>query len=103
MGAPADYEDSAAAAAAARCFPKPPAWVDPTLEELTASLVVTPLAGAPVAASQEVDASPLDTRSPAKTAQQMMDLALSLLVQGATTGDTNKGGTAWHHGCQGVP
>jgi hypothetical protein len=64
MGAPADYEDSAAAAAAARCFPKPdplalelcacagpPAWVDPTLEELTASLVVTPLTGAPVAAS----------------------------------------------------
>lgn len=61
MGAPADYEDSAAAA---RCFPKPdplalelcacagpPAWVDPTLEELTASLVVTPLTGAPVAAS----------------------------------------------------
>lgn len=41
-----------------------------------------PLARAPAATSQEVDASPLDTRSPAKTAQRMTDLALLLLVQG---------------------
>lgn len=57
MGAPAGYDDSAAAAAVARCIPKPdplamelcacacagpPMWVDLMLEELAALLVVTP-------------------------------------------------------------
>jgi hypothetical protein len=54
----------------------PPAWVDPMLEELTTSLVVSQSTGAPAprcplaraVASQEVEASPVHTRSLAETA-----------------------------------
>ena len=49
-----------------------PVWVDPTLKELAASLVMSTPAGAPTpgcsiapaAASREVDASLVDSRSP---------------------------------------
>lgn len=74
MGAPNDHDTNIVDTTAAQCFPKPdppvselsastglPAWVDPILEELTASLVVSHLAGAielgrpppPTATSQE--------------------------------------------------
>lgn len=91
MDTPADYTDNDGTSVAAHCFPVPdplalelcasasagpPTWVNPMLEELTASLVVRQPVGAPVpgcpttlvATSQE-EASLLDTHSPATTAQ----------------------------------
>jgi hypothetical protein len=89
MGAPADYADDATASTAARYFlepdplaealcegARPLAWVfsiDPMLDELAASLVasrqaVTPAPGclqAATTASQEVQASLVDTHPPA--------------------------------------
>ena len=64
-------------------------WVDPMLEELTASLIVSQHAGAPAprclttpaTASQEEDLL-LDTHSPATVAQWMMELPLLWHVQG---------------------
>jgi hypothetical protein len=88
LGAPAGCTNNVATAAAARCFPEldplvlelrasmeTPAWVELMLEEPAASLVVS-LAGAPApgsppvsaVASQDADASRVDTRSPAKAA-----------------------------------
>jgi hypothetical protein len=68
----------------------PPAWIDPVLEELVASLVVSRPAGALATggslalatASQEAEASLVDTRSLAKTAQGMMDSPPWLSMQG---------------------
>jgi hypothetical protein len=83
------HTDNGAVSAAAHCFlepnplllelcasAEPPAWVDLMLEELVASLVVSWPAGATATgdslalapASQETEASLVDTRSPAKTA-----------------------------------
>jgi hypothetical protein len=95
LGVPADYA-ATSAAAVARCFPRPDppvvelcacegplAWVDPMLEKLAASLVVSPSAGAPAsgcstvpAAASGVDASLADTCSPVTAAQRTMDSPL---------------------------
>jgi hypothetical protein len=64
--------------------PGPPAWIDPMLEEFVGSLMASPPAGAcstaSVGASQEVDTSLVDTRSPVKIAQWMIDSPPSLYV-----------------------
>jgi hypothetical protein len=95
MGAPSDYDGNATTYAVARCFPEPDplllelcvctrplAWVDPMLEEPVASLVVSRPVGAPTprchppaptTASQEVEASQVDTHSTEKAAQWTMD------------------------------
>ena len=75
MGVSINHDDSAATSAAAHCFPepdllvlelwasmRPPAYVDPMLEEFTASLIVCRPAGpgcppAKTVASQEDEAS----------------------------------------------
>lgn len=89
------------AAAVAHCFPgpdplvvelcaceAPPAWVDPMLKELAASLVMSPSAGAPapgrstvLAAASEVDASLTDTCSPVMAIQRTMGLPPLSLVR----------------------
>ena len=92
MGAPADFSDNTDSATTAYLSPMPdplelelcagegpPAWVDPMLEELVASLVLT--AGPPavecsppsLATSHGVDASLGDTHSPVKGAHWTMD------------------------------
>ena len=94
MGAPAD---NAATYAVAHCFPDPlvwelyasagpPVWVEPMLEELVASLVVSQPAGAPslapMVASQDVEASLVDTPFSAKAAKRKTDSPpLSLVLE----------------------
>ena len=74
MAAPADHSDNGAVSTAAHleldplllelgASVGPPAWVDPTLEELVTSFIMSWPAGVPA------DASLVDTRSPTKTAQ----------------------------------
>jgi hypothetical protein len=64
----------------------PPAWTDPMLEKFAASFVASPPTGTcstvPEGASQEVDTSLVDTRSPVKTAQWMTDSPSPSHVQG---------------------
>lgn len=67
-----DHADLATTLAATRCFPEldplvamlcegagPPAWVDPMLDELAASLVMSRPTGAPVHGSPSTPAGPL--------------------------------------------
>lgn len=94
MGAPAD---NAATYVVAHYFPDPlvwelcastgpPVWVEPMLEELVASLIVSRPAGAPSLApmvtSQDVEASPVDTPFPAKADKRTVDSPpLSLVLE----------------------
>jgi hypothetical protein len=108
MGAPVDYTGDASASTAARCFLEPdplaealcvgagpPAGlvlIDPMLDELAASLVVSRPAVAPAlgclhaaaTVSQEVQASLVDTCSPVMIPQGTTDLPPSSPVQGSS-------------------
>jgi hypothetical protein len=78
---------------------------DPMLEEFTASFVASPptraCSTAPEGASQEVDISLVDTRSPVKTAQWMADSPPPSHVQGPPLVTLSPGGATWRQPCIG--
>ncbi|RLN12570.1 rho GTPase-activating protein REN1-like [Panicum miliaceum] len=76
-----------------RAGEEPSAWVDPMLEELATSLVLT--AGAPAVTSHGVEASLVDTRSPVQGAQWTADSPPVSLVQEGQPGaaDADAGST----------